>query len=421
MDAGTSMAYVRLGRESPVCPASSLVVPEEEELFYYIFDWDRYCKSTRELDTTEEPSHHLPGHQTPLPLPLPQSLSKLKTLLPPTSLDLDHLAINLLHPDLVDMSTRLPSHDDMATISDYSGHSTPDLIQEGGSASPSDHSGSVFLDHSEERTVPFNVALARVPEQRDDDDDDDEWTYPPLETVAVVDPAKAAHRGCYPPPQSPHIAVREEHIDLQAAQSAGTKRRRSIKDIEKRPRQLVDPLQTADVRKSGACVPCRVTKTRCHESGVCPTCRKAFPNHAHLVCTRMAPVTAWPVMAKVPDARGLTFSADFWSSFAAEEHYLCSGPRFFTGSPRDISILFSGDKLSPSLYATVQAYRSTNSQEETGSPRTAAFPREKVPSYSRLENWVEKQMELENGPEFSLVLQNFLRVYSKDGLRKLPK
>ncbi|KAG6038371.1 hypothetical protein E4U41_004237 [Claviceps citrina] len=385
MDASTSMAYSRLGQEAPRCSSSSPVV-EEEDLFDEIFDWRLYCESTQEL----EPSHS-PGHQKL------QYLSKLKTQFSPTSLDLDGLAFNNLHSDFGRMRSRVRSDDDAATASDYSGHSPPDLIQGGGSTSPSDHSGSVFLDHSEERTFLANVTLQQVQAQVD------EWTY----SQTAVDPAKAAHTG-HPAP----ILIQGEYADLQATQSAGTKRRRSINESDKRPRQLVDPMQTADVRKSGACVPCRVTKTRCHDSGVCPTCRKAFPNHSHLVCTRMTPAMAWPVMTGVPD---------FWSNFAAEEDYLCCGPRFFTGSPRDISILFSGDKYSPSLHATVQAYRSTNSQEETGSLRTAAFPREKVPSHSKLETWVEKQMERETGPEFSLLLQNFLRVYSKEGLKKLPK
>ncbi|KAG5926818.1 hypothetical protein E4U42_002924 [Claviceps africana] len=121
---------------------------------------------------------------------------------------------------------------------------------------------------------------------------------------------------------------------------------------------------------------------------------------------------AWPVMARVPD---------FWSRFAAEEHYLCSGPRFFTGSPRDIFILFSGDKFSPSLQATVQAYRSINSQDETRSPRTAAFARDNFPTHPDLEKWVEDQIERDSGAGFHVLLQNFLRLYSKKGLRELPK
>ncbi|KAG6005412.1 hypothetical protein E4U21_000192 [Claviceps maximensis] len=240
MDAGTSMAYAQLGQESPVC-SSSLVVAEED-LFEEIFDWRRYCESTRELDMDP---FHFPGHQTPRP----QSLLKLKTHLPPTSLDLDTLAINHLHSDFGKMSSRYPSDDDTATISDYSGHSPPELIREGGSTSPSDHSGSVFLDHSEERTISVDIALHEAQEQHDNG-----WTYSPQ---TIIDTAKVTHDD-YPP----HLVIQEEYVDLVEAQSAGTKRRRSIKDIEKRPRQLFDPLQTADVRKSGACVPCRVTKTR---------------------------------------------------------------------------------------------------------------------------------------------------------------
>ncbi|GAO15506.1 hypothetical protein UVI_02020800 [Ustilaginoidea virens] len=332
MDARTSMAYSRLGQESPRLSSSPVV----EELFDQIFDWRLYCESTREL----EPSH-LPGRQTP------QGLSKLITHFAPPSLDLDTLAISDLQPELYKMKTQFRPDDDTPTTStsDYSAHSPPELVQEGGSTSPSDHSGSVFLDHVEERPHPADVTLHEVQAQ------DDEWTYPQTE-----DALKPVRPG-YPS----HILVQGDCTGLQSRQAAGTKRRRSIKDIDKRPRQLVDPVQTADVRKN------------------------------------------------------------FWSSFAAEEQYLCSGPRFFTGSPRDIAILFSNEKHSPSLYATVQAYRSTNNHDETGCPRTAAFPREKVPSHPRLQRWVEEQIKREAGAEFGLLLQNFLRVYSKDDLQKMPK
>ncbi|KID90035.1 hypothetical protein MGU_02740 [Metarhizium guizhouense ARSEF 977] len=382
MDASRSRAHSQVGKETP--RLSSPVV--EEVPFDEIFDWALYCESTEEL----EPSR-LPGRQTP------GSLSKLITQFTPTSLhfDLDNFAIDDLRTEFYRMKAPFRSDDDTATTSDYSGHSPPELIQGGGSTSPSDHSGSVFLDHAEERPHHSDVTLQEVQAQ------DDEWTYP------QTDLAKAARRG-YPS----HILVRGDYAGLQTSKSAGTKRRRSSKDVEKRPRQLVDPVQTADVRKSGACVPCRVTKTRCHDSGVCPTCRKAFPKHSHLVCTRMTPAMAWPVMAKVPD---------FWSSYAAEEQYLCSGPRFYTGSARDISIFFSKDTTSSSLHATVQAYRPTNNHDEVGSPRTVAFPREKVPSHPKLQRWVEDQIKREHGPQFSQALQNFLLAYSKEGLKKLPK
>ncbi|KAG5926819.1 hypothetical protein E4U42_002925 [Claviceps africana] len=244
MDAGTSMAHVPFTQDDPV--SSSSLVDTNDELYPEIFDWE-WQWNCQELDV--EPSH-FPCRQTPPP----QTPSELKTHLSPTSptsstsLDLDNLAMNHFLSDRARMSTQFPLDDDTATTSDYLGHSPPGLIDEGGNTPPSDHSGSIFLDHAEERTIPDNVALHQVQEHQDE-----EWTYP----QTVADPAKA-------PPQAyaPHIVVREAYADLHAAQSAGTKRRRSNKDIDKRPRQLVDPLQTADVRKSGACVPCRVTKTR---------------------------------------------------------------------------------------------------------------------------------------------------------------
>uniref|UniRef100_A0A1Y1MMY3 Uncharacterized protein n=1 Tax=Photinus pyralis TaxID=7054 RepID=A0A1Y1MMY3_PHOPY len=232
MGASRSRAHSQVGKETP--RLSSPVV--EEVPFDEIFDWALYCESTEEL----EPSR-LPGRQTP------GNLSKLITQFTPTSLDfdLDNFAIDDLRTEFYRMKAPFRSEDDTATTSDYSGHSPPELIQGGASTSPSDHSGSVFLDHAEERPHHSDVTLQEVQAQ------DDEWTYP------QTDLAKAARRG-YPS----HILVRGDYAGLQTSKSAGIKRRRSSKDVEKRPRQLVDPVQTADVRKSGACVPCRVTKTR---------------------------------------------------------------------------------------------------------------------------------------------------------------
>jgi uncharacterized protein YbaR (Trm112 family) len=39
---------------------------------------------------------------------------------------------------------------------------------------------------------------------------------------------------------------------------------------------------------------------QCQDNGVCPTCRKAFPEHSHLVCTRVTPGMTWPVIGKIP-------------------------------------------------------------------------------------------------------------------------
>lgn len=235
------MAYSRLGQENPRLSSSPVA---EEELFEQIFDWRRYCESTTTTHDLE-PSHLL-GCQSP------RNLSKLLPHLAPTTFQLESLAIHDLQTEFGRMRAPFRSSDDdsAATSSDYSGQSPPGLSQEGGSSSPSDHSGSVFLDHAEERTHSTDVTLQEVQAQ------DDEWTYP------RTDLAKAARRG-YPT----HIFVQGEYPGPEARPAAGIKRRRSLKDTERRPRQLVDPVQTADVRKSGACVPCRVTKTRvrhCH-------------------------------------------------------------------------------------------------------------------------------------------------------------
>lgn len=99
---------------------------------------------------------------------------------------------------------------------------------------------------------------------------------------------------------------------------------------------------------------------------------------------------------------------------------MCSGPRFYTGKPRAISVFFTKDPTSPSLRATVQAYRAQAESEENGSLRTADFPRDSVPSHQMLQTWVEHQIRRDHKPDFQHALQSFLLAYSDDG-KGLPK
>jgi hypothetical protein len=118
----------------------------------------------------------------------------------------------------------------------------------------------------------------------------------------------------------------------------------------------------------------------------------------------------WPVIGKVPDV---------WSRDAMEEEQLCSGPRFYMGTPREISIFFERDPSYPALDATVQAYKSENGTDR-GACSKVDFPRESVPSHGALQRWVENQIRLENGPDFRKSVQNFLLQYSEYGFG-LPK
>ncbi|KAL6818612.1 hypothetical protein GGI42DRAFT_359658 [Trichoderma sp. SZMC 28013] len=351
--------------------------PELEELFHQVFDWQAYSGDAKTSDPSSH--HHLRK----------QSLSRIITDIPSFIRDLTLESDR----DFFDMPSY--SSDDGLT-SDYSaGQTPPDLVQGGGSTSPSDHSGhSPFLEPLDDGHYHPEASLREVQAQ------DDEWTYP------QTDPSKGMVQG-YPH----HLQGLDDRLRRAADQSSKLKRRRSGNDLEKRQRQLVDPGQTADVRKSGACLPCRVSKTRCHDSGVCPTCRKAFPDHSHLACTRATPSTFWPVMGKIPDV---------WSTNPKDEEQLCSGPRFYTGKPREISVFFTPDTSLPALRATVQAYRSQGGSEETGSLTKADFPRDCVPSHQLLQRWVENQIQTEQKSDFHQAVQSFVLAYSEEGWG-LPK
>lgn len=239
----------------------------DEELFHQVFDWSSYCQSTQPFDSpshSSDSSHsrshsrshshapsrssrsshsshsHYPSH------PSPQELSKLITEIPSVidTLSLEKLKLG---NDLYRMKAPFRSDDDEASSSDYSGHSPPELIRGGGSTSPSDHSGSLVLDQAEDARHRSDVTLREVQAQ------DDEWTYP------QSDISKTSPRGY---PHLLQVSEDQSRKAVPADQSAGLKRRRSGQDLAKRQRQLADPLQTADVRKNGACLPCRLTKTR---------------------------------------------------------------------------------------------------------------------------------------------------------------
>ncbi|UNI14947.1 hypothetical protein JDV02_001524 [Purpureocillium takamizusanense] len=373
------------GQENPRLPSSSSAL---DELFDKFFDWPAFSGAPQPID---ESSHYpSPPFSDSPSSPISGYGYEHGGYSPSSPVHASQLSIRDLEAEFLRM--RAP-YDDPVHGSDYSGQTPPDLVQ-GGSTSPSDHSGSLPSDRSDDGHHRPRVSL------REAQAHDDEWTYPQTESSV-----KPVPRG-YPP----RIHVHGDQPRAQyASQSAGQKRRRSAADSDKRQRQLADPVQTADVRKSGACLPCRVTKTRCHESGVCPTCRKSFPDHSHLVCTRKTPGSAWPIITQGPDV---------WSKDPYAEEQLCSCARRYFGTPREITIFLTTDLKSPALRAIVQPYKSNDDSDEA---KKADFPRDHVPSHEALQRWVEGQIRREyNSADFPRALQSFLLAYSEGG-RSLPK
>lgn len=220
----TTRPLSQIGQENPCAPYSA----SEDELFDSLFDWKSYCDSTK-------PDSPFTSHVNP------KELSRLITEIPHF---IDNLSLSRLDAEYYAMKAPFTPIEESATRSDFSGQTPPELIR-GGSTSPSDHSGSLLLEHAEEARRRPEVSLREVQAQ------DDEWTYP------QTDPRKQAPRG-YPP----QLQVQEGYR-RSLDQGAGLKRRRSGNVLDKKQkRQLSDPDQTADVRKSGACLPCRVAKTR---------------------------------------------------------------------------------------------------------------------------------------------------------------
>lgn len=204
----------QISQENPRAPSPPSL--EEEELFYTFFDWPAYTRDTEPYQASS------------------QDLDRLITEIPP-----------LIHR-FERMKTSFGSEVETATSSEYSSHpSPPELVLGEGSTSPSDHSGPALPEQPEDRHQPLHISLKDVREQ------DDDWTYP------QADPSKGSQPGYVP-----RLRVPADTVAPHGPQRPNSKVVPAGRSNGKRQRQLENPEQTADVRKSGACLPCRLSRTR---------------------------------------------------------------------------------------------------------------------------------------------------------------
>jgi hypothetical protein len=263
----------QLSQENPRAPSSP---GPDEDWFQTYFDYKAYSQNTQAY------SHDKSSHRA-----TPQDLDRIITGIPDILDELESFKFFRMGAPF--------GSDDGVVHSDYSGQpSTPDLVLGEGSTSPSDHSGPTFPDRIEDPVPRSGASLIDVKAQ------DDKWTYPNTEL------SKAARRA-YPPklhvvPDGPTKSTE------QTAASAGTKRRRSEKVPEKRARQLADREQTADVRKSGACLPCRVSKTRVRQASLF--------SPVFVTCTKAKTMSSATTMVYVPHAERPSRSTPIWSAHA---------------------------------------------------------------------------------------------------------
>lgn len=214
--------FLQYGQENPGASFS----PELDQLFDAVFDYPALLNDTDA--TWEEPSYRAS----------PQHLNKLITGINP-------LIETLETHRFFRMKTSFGSDDGSGGSPSYSGHpSPPELIQGEGSTSPSDHSGPTVPEQHDDPYQRTDISLGDIRTH------DDKWTYPQSVSPKVS-------RVNY----SPHVRVLNHGGTSPVVQTSNFKMS-SGKHTGKRQRQLENPDQTADVRKSGACLPCRLSKTR---------------------------------------------------------------------------------------------------------------------------------------------------------------
>lgn len=243
----------RIGQENPSDPPSPNT---GEDLFSQFFDWDRYLDDAAPW---EKQAHRA----------TPQHLDKLIT-------DIHPLIDSLGSHRFFTMGNSFGSDDEAASSSSpgYSGHpSPPELVQGEGSTSPSDHSGPVL---PEQALGVYDTPTASLAEIRNHDD---QWTYPQTYSSSSGSSSPTQHRISHhdADPKPPLVHVPGPGATRPAVTTTST-----------RKRQLENPDQTADVRKSGACLPCRITKTRVRHNGS-GTLRGSPPPHLPVPLSPLPP------------------------------------------------------------------------------------------------------------------------------------
>ena len=235
-----SRNWSQIGPENPGSPTDY-----EDQLFHECFDWEAFCQSNQHLVQSSPPPSSGPSRGP--------DLTKLIADLPPHFID--H-PLKDLETEFYRMRAPFRPDDEEISPSEYSsGQSPPELIR-GGSTSPSDHSGSSFVDQPDSpRHGDFTLREAQ--------EGDDEWTFPrPQNRLHSPKHSKSHHHQAH----AEQLQSFSGQLNRPSKESTGHKRRRSGEDLDKRHRHLIDPTQTADVRRSGACLPCRVSKTKVRQS-----------------------------------------------------------------------------------------------------------------------------------------------------------
>lgn len=219
-------AFPQMGHGNIRVSSSPSSTDPEDALFESIFDWPAFCKSPQETDVQSDS------------LNVDDLISNFRPLIDSYQ---THNSFNMGSP--------IGSDSEAFTTPGYSSHpSPPELVEGEGSTSPSDHSDpwNELRDDASLRRQP-SISLEDFREH------DDQWTYPQAE------PVKAIAQNYPVDGQVRTERVAGHRAPYQVAESGLKKRRRSP---DKRQRQLSNPLQTAEVRRSGACVPCRLSKIR---------------------------------------------------------------------------------------------------------------------------------------------------------------
>ncbi|ROT39746.1 hypothetical protein SODALDRAFT_349886 [Sodiomyces alkalinus F11] len=188
-----------------------------------------------------------------------------------------------------------------------------------------------------------------------------------------------------------------QHLPRNTVLNLPTNKKKGRRSSSPASRQVKNPAETAQIRRLGACIKCRIEKLKCSDGGVCPSCQSKFgsPLCQHTCLRKTLAETARH--ATQIRYTGLRYK---------EEQELLKTKRAFGDGATEVVLSFFDTRECPVL-PTVFRQCHTHG----GNSDIIAFHRDWVPSYPSLIKWAERQILFERDVGYTAGFEGTIELF----------
>ncbi|KAL2756789.1 hypothetical protein ACRALDRAFT_1080905 [Sodiomyces alcalophilus JCM 7366] len=189
-----------------------------------------------------------------------------------------------------------------------------------------------------------------------------------------------------------------QHLPRNAVLNLPTNEKEGRHASSPASRQVKNPAETAQIRRLGACIKCRIEKLKCSDGGVCPSCQSKFgsPLCQHTCLRKTLAETARH--ATQIRYTGLRY---------AEEQNLLKTKWAFGDDATEVVLSFFDTPLDCPVLPTVFRQCHTHAANS----EVIAFHRDWVPSYPSLIKWAERQILFERDVGYTAGFEGSIELF----------